>query len=236
MTTAMTIRILPERPPWRFALHWLVGLALFFFVSYGFANWLTGLRQDVPSLVFGWERRIPFVPWTILPYWSMDALYALSLFTCRTRRELLTHGKRLLAAQVLSISAFLLFPLRFTFERPHVTGLFGLMFDALASFDKPFNQAPSLHLSLAAILWIKYSKHLRGALLWAMCVWMILVGVSTLTTYQHHFIDLPSGIWVGLFCVVLFPDDPPGCATQSPSRPTEDEARRRLSGEFRAAY
>jgi hypothetical protein len=199
MTTAMTIRTSPERPPWRWALLWLTGLTPFFFVSYGFANWLTGLRRDVPSLVFGWEHRIPFVACTILPYWSIDLLYALSLFVCRTRRELTTHARRLVAAQLISISAFLLFPLRFTFERPQVNGLFGWMFDALSGFDKPFNQAPSLHLSLTAILWVKYSQHLRGGMRWVMRVWMILVGVSTVTTYQHHFIDLPTGIWVGLF-------------------------------------
>jgi protein-tyrosine phosphatase/membrane-associated phospholipid phosphatase len=209
MTTAMTIRISPDRPPWRWALLWLAGLTPFFFLSYGFANWLTGLRRDVPSLVFGWEHRIPFVAWTILPYWSIDVLYALSLFVCRTRRELTTHVKRLVAAQVISISVFLLFPLRYTFERPQVTSLFGWMFDTLASFDKPFNQAPSLHLSLTAILLANYSQHLRGGMLWLIRVWMILVGVSTLTTYQHHFIDLPTGIWVGLFCLVLFPDNPP---------------------------
>jgi hypothetical protein len=193
---------------YRLALGWLAALTPFFFLSYSFANWITGLRRGVPSLVLGWEHRIPFLAWTIVPYWSTDLLYGLSLFVCRTRQELTTHVKRLVAAQIISISAFLLFPLQFTFERPHTTGLFGWMFDALAGFDKPFNQAPSLHLSLTVILWAKYGQHLRGGMKWLMQVWMSLVGLSTLTTYQHHFIDLPTGIWVGLFCIVLFPDYP----------------------------
>jgi protein-tyrosine phosphatase/membrane-associated phospholipid phosphatase len=209
MTTAVTTRTSPERPLWRWALLWLAGLTPFFFLSYGFAIWITGMRRDVPSLVFGWEHRIPFLAWTILPYWSLDLLYGLSLFACRTRRELSTHAKRLIAAQVISIPVFLLFPLRFIFERPHVAGVLGWMFDSLSAFDKPFNQAPSLHLSLTTILWAKYSQRLHGGMLWLMRVWMTLVGVSTLTTYQHHFIDLPTGIWVGLFCIVLFPDNPP---------------------------
>jgi protein-tyrosine phosphatase len=186
---------------------WLAGLTPLFFLSYGFANWVTSLRSDVPSLVFGWERRIPFLAWSIVPYWSTDLLYAVSLFTCRTRKELRTHAKRLVATQLISTAGFLLVPLQFTFWRPHPVGVFGWMFDTLASFDKPFNQAPSLHLSLTTILWAKYSQHLHGTTLWLMRAWMVLVGVSTLTTYQHHFIDLPTGIWVGFFCIAMFPDD-----------------------------
>jgi protein-tyrosine phosphatase len=63
-----------------------------------------------------------------------------------------------------------------------------------------------LHLSLTTILWAKYSEHLRGARLFFLRCWLILCGLSILTTYQHHFIDLPTGIWVGLFCLSLFPE------------------------------
>jgi len=197
-----------ETRPWAEAVLWTAVLAVFFFLSYGFANWVTSQREHVPALVFDWEHRIPFLAWTIIPYWSTDLLYAASLLICRTQKELHTHVKRLATAQIISVLAFLLFPLRFTFARPHPAGVFGWMFDALASFDQPFNQAPSLHLCLTTILWAKYAQHLSGGLLWVMRGWLILTGMSTLTTYQHHFIDLPTGIWVGLFCLALFPSNP----------------------------
>ena len=80
------------------------------------------------------------------------------------------------------------------------------MFDTLAAFViKLFNQVPSLHLSLAVVLWAHYSSLFRGPLLWLIRGCLILAGLSTLTTYQHHFIDLPAGVWVGLFCIVVFP-------------------------------
>jgi len=73
------------------------------------------------------------------------------------------------------------------------------------SFDRPFNQAPSLHVALTAVLWAAYSRHLRGWWLGLVRAWFVLMALSTLTTYQHHFIDLPAGLWVGLFAVMLFP-------------------------------
>jgi protein-tyrosine phosphatase len=191
--------------PWGSALLRLALLGPFFFLSYGFANWVTSQRTYVPAFVFGWERNIPFLSWTIVPYWSTDLMYAASFFVCASLPELNRHTARLLAAQLISVTAFLLFPLRFTFARPESGGLFGWMFALLGSFDKPFNQAPSLHLSITTILWFQCSAHLTGSALWLCRAWLILVGLSTLTTYQHHFIDLPSGILVGLISVWLVP-------------------------------
>ena len=193
--------------PWRAAIVWLCVLGPFFFASYGFANWMASRRADVGSIVFGWESGMPFLAWTIVPYWSIDLFYGISLLVCATRSELFTHGMRLLAAQVISIACFLAFPLTFTFARPPVDGFFGWMFDVLGGFDKPFNQAPSLHIALLVILWVLYARHLAGAARWVLHFWFALIGVSVLTTYQHHFIDVPTGLWVGLLCLWLFPDE-----------------------------
>src|SRR6478736_3007227 len=139
------------RRPWFRAFAWLAILGTFFFLTYNFANAAASRRANVPVLMFDWERHIPFLGWTILPYWSSDLLYAVSLAICRTREELDLHGKRLVAIQVFSIVCFLAFPLRCAFERPAVFGWTGDLFGALLRFDLPFNQAPSLHASLATI-------------------------------------------------------------------------------------
>jgi protein-tyrosine phosphatase len=200
--------------PWAAAPLDLTALGIFFILSYSLANWAASQRQHVPSIVFGWEHRIPFLAWTIVPYWSTDFFYALSFFLCRSQRELSIHAKRLLAAQIISVTFFLLFPLRFSFAAPHVGGVFGWFFHALGGFDRPFNQLPSLHLSLTTILWAKYSEHTHGMTRFLLRCWFVLVGISTLTTYQHHFIDLLPGIWVGLLCLGLFPNRQP-CAIAS---------------------
>ncbi|MBW1245144.1 phosphatase PAP2/dual specificity phosphatase family protein [Pseudomonas tolaasii] len=191
------------------AVLWLLLLAPLFFSTYGFATWVTSQRSDVGTLVFGWETHMPFLAWTIVPYWSIDLLYGFSLLLPNTRHELKQHALRLLSAQVIAVSCFLIWPLRFTFERPELDGVFGWLFAVLAGFDKPFNQAPSLHIALLVILWVMYQRHTQG--FWRLLVhgWFALIGISVLTTYQHHFIDLPTGALAGWLCVWLWPVEHP---------------------------
>ncbi|MBN0976802.1 phosphatase PAP2/dual specificity phosphatase family protein [Pseudomonas hygromyciniae] len=191
------------------ALLWLLLLAPLFFGTYGFATWVTSQRSDVGTLVFGWETHIPFWAWTIVPYWSIDLLYGFSLLLPNSRHELKQHALRLLSAQVIAVSCFLLWPLRFTFERPEMDGVFGWLFAVLAGFDKPFNQAPSLHIALLVILWVMFQRHSQGLWRWLVHGWFALIGISVLTTYQHHFIDLPTGALAGWLCVWLWPVDHP---------------------------
>src|SRR5471032_2495057 len=189
------------------AVLWLLLLAPLFFASYGFATWVTNQRSDVGTFVFDWESAMPFWAWTIVPYWTIDLLYGFSLLLPNSRHELKRHALRLLSAQVIAVSCFLLWPLRFTFDRPELDGVFGWLFAVLAGFDKPFNQAPSLHIALLVILWVMYRRHFTGAGRWLVHGWFALIGVSVLTTYQHHFIDLPTGALAGWLCVWLWPDD-----------------------------
>ena len=198
----------PAREPglWKRGVLWLLLLAPLFFASYGFANWLTAQRDNVGSLVFAWEGATPLWAWSIVPYWSIDLLYGLSFLLPATRREMDRHALRLLSTQILCVACFLLWPLRFTVERPELDGFFGWMFDVLMGFDKPFNQAPSLHIALLVVIWVMFARHTRGLLLRGLLHgWMALIGLSVLTTWQHHFIDVPTGALAGWLCVWLWP-------------------------------
>lgn len=189
----------------RAAALWLAVLAPFFYLTYGTANWLASLRADVPNLAFAWEKHIPFIAWTIIPYWSINAFYALSLFVNDTVEDVGRLARRYLIAQVVAVACFIAFPLQATFVRPETHGLPGFMFDVLGGFDKPFNQAPSLHIALLVIIWDHWRGRLRGAGLAAWHVWSLLIGLSVLTTWQHHAIDIPTGALLGLFALWLFP-------------------------------
>ena len=215
---------------WARAAKWLLFLGPFFFLSYGAATWITAQRAAVGSVVYGWEARIPFIPWTIVPYWSIDVLYGISLFVCANARELDMHARRLLTAQIVAVTCFILMPLQFTFIRPESDGIAGFLFDSLAKFDKPFNQAPSLHIALLVILWDRYAAHLHGVPRWLMHGWFALIGISVLTTWQHHFLDLPTGALLGFFCLWLWPEDAPGPLASVAW--TTDAKRRRLAGYY----
>ena len=223
-----------EPRPWKQAAFWLLALGILFFSSYNAANWLASQRGYVPSIVFAWESLIPYWAWTIVPYWSIDLFYCVSLFVCATRCELHTHAFRLLAVQLISVTIFVVAPLRCTFVRPETTGLFGTMLDALLLFDKPFNQAPALHISLLIVLWARYARHLNGIGRWLLHAWFALIGVSVLTTYQHHFFDIPTGAWVGLFCIWLFPEN--GKPLLSKISFTHDAQRQRLTIRYFAGF
>jgi hypothetical protein len=216
-----------EPRPWRRATAWLIFLGPFFFATYGFANWLASRRDSVGVIVYPWERSIPFLPWTIVPYWSIDLLYATSLFVCTTKRELDRHAQRLLLVQIISVLFFIAVPLRFSFDRPETGGIFGSLFTALGSFDKPFNQAPSLHIGLLIVIWTRLVDHSRSLWRWIIHAWMVLIGVSVLTTYQHHFIDVPTGLAVGFLALWALPDE--GSSPLEAMSLSADQARRRLA-------
>jgi len=72
----------------------LLFLGPFFFISYGFNNNLAAERGVTSTFVFDWERQIPFLPWTILPYWSIDLFYGLSFLLCRDRQLKWTRPSR----------------------------------------------------------------------------------------------------------------------------------------------
>lgn len=192
-------------PVWQQGLLALMVLAPLFFLSYGAANhWAAG-QPDVPSVVFDWERHIPLIPWTILPYWSIDLFYGLSLLVADRTPLLWRQVMRLLTAQLLCVVSFFLWPLRFSTPRPPLEGWEGILFDALAGFDLPYNQAPSLHIVLLLILWDFYRRKVGGWLRLGVHAWSLLIGVSVLTTYQHHAIDVPAGLLVGALCMWLWP-------------------------------
>lgn len=180
------------------------GLSLLFLVVYGGCNWITAQRAHVPSYFWEWERSLPFVPALILPYLSIDLFFVAAPFVCQRRTELLTFGKRVVAAILAAGLCFLLFPLRFGFSRPKASGWPGAIFDWFRALDAPYNLLPSLHAAFLVLLWKVYARSLQGAVRVLVLVWFVLIGLSPVLTYQHHVIDILGGFALGAVCLVYF--------------------------------
>src|SRR5690606_9636962 len=198
-----------RRPVPRRALLWLLFLAPFFYLTYGTANWLASQQSHVPNLAFAWESRVPFIAWSIVPYWSVNLFYAIALFVNDSPEQVDRLAKRYLTAQIIAVLCFVAFPLTATFVKPATAGIPGFMFDVLGGFDKPFNQAPSLHIALLIIIWDQMRRVMSGAVRVVWHVWCLLIGLSVLTTYHHHAVDIPAGALLGLFALWLFPRSGP---------------------------
>ena len=179
---------------------WMLYLGLMFFLLYGSANQYASLTAPYPSLVFGWEHNIPFVESFIVPYMASDLMFVLAFLFAYTRLELRVLALRVFAIVLFSVLIFVAFPLQFTFEKPEVKS-FTWLFTALSA-DLPFNQAPSLHVSFAIVLWYSMKEKIASRVVRvALGLWFGLIALSTLFVYQHHFIDLPTGALVGFLAV-----------------------------------
>ena len=184
------------KPAFKTSLLKLALIGALFYTSYGLSNHYAASLANVPEIAFAWERNIPFWEWTILPYWSLNLMYAAAFFLCRDACEQNRYVARLVSAQIVATTCFMLFPLHFGWPKPPTDGLWGVMFDSLVAFDLPYNQSPSLHIALSIIVgafyWTRFPKIRLPILLW-----QSLIALSVLTTYQHHFIDVPTGALLG---------------------------------------
>ena len=180
-----------------------VGLSLLFLIFYGGCLWITARRHDVGVFFFAWERAIPFVPFMILPYMSIDLFFVAAPFLFSAERELKVFVARVASAIVVAGIFFLALPLRFAFPRPQADGWLGALFDWFRGLDAPYNLFPSLHAALLLLLIDAYARHLRGLVRLGVMLWFVLVGLSPLLTHQHHVIDILGGFALAAGCLVL---------------------------------
>ncbi len=197
------------RPLFKERVLWALLLGLFFFLVYLSCNEISALRAPHPSFYWDWELHIPFVPEFILPYMSSDFVFVVAFLVAPRRVDLQKLGLRLGLAIVISAAFFIVMPLQFSFPRPEVSGWPAAWFGALG-FDKPYNQFPSLHISLGFLAWLEIRMRVRGAVGWLVSLWFLAIAASTLLVYQHHAIDLIGAAAVTAFLFKAIPPDGQG--------------------------
>jgi membrane-associated phospholipid phosphatase len=157
-------------------------------------------RHDVGVFYFAWERAVPFVPFMILPYMSIDLFFIAAPFLISSERDLKVFALRVGTAIVVAGICFLAFPLRFAFSAGGAEGWLGALFDWFRGLDAPCNLFPSLHAALMLFLIDVYMRFLRGAARVAVMIWFVLIGFSPLLTHQHHIIDIIGGFVLAGAC------------------------------------
>lgn len=180
-------------------LNWLV-----FGICYPLTNFLAQQAQVRRSFALPPDAAIPFLPWMIVPYASSGLLFTLVFFLVRTPEQLRVVSRRLLLATVAGVLVFVLVPARFAPARPvPAHALPAAMFRWLDLVDQPYNQLPSLHVAYCVILWLALRQLCTGGVRAGLGAWLVLVGASTVFTWQHHLVDVAAGLLLGAASALL---------------------------------
>jgi membrane-associated phospholipid phosphatase len=204
-----------SKPSQFYAATTAAALSLLFMVVYGGCTWITAQRSDVGTWYYSWESFIPFVPLMIIPYMSINLFFVCGPFLCQSRNELRVLAQRITFAILVAGACFLLIPLRFSAARPQPSDWTGAIFGFLYTFDQPYNLFPSRHIAFRTILAALYAKHTKGVIRLASHAWFILIGFSTLLTYQHHFVDIVGGFVLATICFYLFREENDPCQVEA---------------------
>ncbi len=185
-------------PGWahlRYAALLSLANALWFAFVYGGTDALTShhnwrLPVDLPG-----ELRIPFIPAMTVFYMSLYALFLLSPFILRTRREVRALVRTLALVIAAGGIGFLLFPAELAFAPPGEgeLGAWAGLYHLADALNLTYNLVPSLHVAMSVVCVAIFAPRAPEAgklLLWS---WAILIAASTLLIHQHHLLDVVTG-------------------------------------------
>ena len=172
-------------------------------MTYGFTNWLAATRSTRFRLYFDWELAVPFVPWMIWVYLSMQAFLAVPLFLLNAA-GISRFGRTVALATLAGFAIHLTLPCDLGWARPvAVTGY--PVFASFFSMDRPHNLVPSLHVTFSALSFLVIWNGARRT--WVKLLsaaWFVLLVCSVSLVHQHHLVDIVTGLALALLCNLWF--------------------------------
>ena len=183
----------------------IVGFVVFLlaFPAYMLANYYTSMERAI-TLNTSIDHIFPFIPETVVIYAWVYVFLFLPVFVIRDFDFFLQVAKAFLFIAAVSVTIFVLFPVKM--NRP--SGIdqskflqWGVALNYL--IDRPLNCFPSMHVSnafMASFAVLHFSKRIGlSALLVA-----LLISISTLTLKQHYLADVFGGLVIAIAADYIF--------------------------------
>ncbi|UNV86151.1 MULTISPECIES: phosphatase PAP2 family protein [Neisseria] len=188
-------------------IKYTIFISIFFVILYKGAEFYTYTVDNVPSYFMDWERNIPFLPIFMLPYMTSQVFFLATIFLEKNESNLKLLIKRAAFLIAVSTALFVIFPMKFYFPKPEVDNqILKSFFYILGKIDSSFNQCPSLHVSFAFLSAEVYCREVKSTFLKSFFgIWGLLLAISVLFVYQHHFIDFVGGTLIFLITCIIFP-------------------------------
>lgn len=148
------------------------------------------------------DRVIPLVPVMVIPYLSLIPLIILAAVVFAVA-DLRRFRQLALAVTLALLISYLVYALAQSYViRPSPTGRDWLSAAVrhVYALDQPYNDFPSLHTSLSAIVAILWWRvHRRTGV--AVVIWCGLIVASTVLIHQHYLADIAGGLAVAWLAV-----------------------------------
>jgi membrane-associated phospholipid phosphatase len=215
-----------HRPTWsylRYAVVLSVVGCVWFELIFAGANWLTAQRSYRVRLHCEAELQVPFVPAAVVPYLSLNVLFIMGPFVLRTRRELTAIVVSLAVVIGIAGIGFLLFPADNLFPPPGEMGVWSPAIRFAKWLALEYNLAPSLHVALATLCVVVYSRQAPPFGQIALWLWAGAIGLSAWLLHQHYVVDIVTGYllaFVGIrFVYDRLLQTPPAIPARRPEPP-----------------
>lgn len=181
----------------------------YFAISYLSTGFLAASSPSVSSYRNGLDAYQIFIDWMIIPYSTSILFYCYSILATKNRLDLRILLAKLSWATFIASAFFLIFPAQFSQPLPLIENkVFAVFYSLLHTVDNPYNQAPSLHVIFCVIFYREIPKLIKKPIiLFASRCWLMLIILSTWFTFQHHSIDILSGLIIGV-CINYFINKP----------------------------
>lgn len=185
---------------WKIFGYWAFWVGVAFFSIYPTSNWVASQRNVTYRLFLEAELSIPLVAEFFWLYMSMYVLFLLPPFFLNSD-QLKRLGKQLVLATVISGIIFLILPTELGFDRAQpLDPYYSSLFLSLFRLDLPHNLVPSLHVVFSTIIVFSILETMQALISKLFFQgWLMLLCLSTLLVHQHHFLDVLTGVFIGVF-------------------------------------